>query len=121
MAAKLQKVFREDPTLMEAKSVVNMATMGGARALGLEREIGSLEAGKKADIIVIDLNQPHLVPLYNLYSHLVYAARGADVECVFINGELLVEGHLPTQADMEGICREVGNLKRSVLEFFKKG
>ncbi|MGA1874015.1 MAG: amidohydrolase family protein [bacterium] len=121
MAAKLQKVFRDDPTLMDAKSVVNMATMGGARALGLEREIGSLEAGKKADIIVVDLNQPHLVPLYNLYSHLVYAARGADVECVWVNGELLVEGRLPARADMEGICCEVENLKGSVLGFFNKG
>ncbi|MDP2268773.1 MAG: amidohydrolase, partial [Deltaproteobacteria bacterium] len=79
MTAKLHKVNSLDPTVMDAKTVLRMATCEGARALGLEKMVGSLTAGKKADLIIIDLNKPHLTPLYNEYSHLVYAANGADV------------------------------------------
>ena len=78
-AAKVHKVHRLDPTVMPAETVLEMATQGGARVLGMEAEIGSLEAGKKADVIVVDLNRPHLQPVYNVVSHLVYAATGADV------------------------------------------
>jgi 5-methylthioadenosine/S-adenosylhomocysteine deaminase len=119
MAAKLHKVFSGDPTVMDAKTVLEMATIGGAKAIGLESEIGSLEAGKKADLIVIDLNKPHLVPLYNIYSHLVYAARGSDVDSVWINGELLVQDRLPIAADMEKILSQADGLKNMVLGFLK--
>jgi len=119
MAAKLHKVFSGDPTVMGAKTVLEMATIGGAKALGLESEIGSLEPGKKADCIVIDLNKPHLVPLYNIYSHLVYAARGSDVDSVWINGEQLVQNRLPIAADMEKILSQADGLKDMVLGFLK--
>ena len=71
---------------------MRLATIGGARVLGLEGEIGSLEVGKKADLIFLDLDQPHLTPLYNIYSHLVYCARGADVSRVIVGGRTLMAG-----------------------------
>ena len=97
--AKLHKVYDEDPTHMEAKTVLEIATKNGARALGLGDTIGTLTAGKKADLIVVDFDKPHLTPVYNPYSHLVYAAKSTDVRDVLVNGELLVrEGRL-TKAD----------------------
>jgi 5-methylthioadenosine/S-adenosylhomocysteine deaminase len=90
-AAKLHKVHRLDPTAMPSQTVLEMATLGGARALGMEEEIGSLEAGKKADVIILELNRPHLQPMYNPVSHLVYSAAGADVRDVIIDGKLIME------------------------------
>ena len=90
-AAKLHKVARLDPTVMDAQTVVRMATINGAKALGLDHLTGSLEVGKKADIILIGLNKPHLTPIYSEYSHLAYAASGADVDSVIINGKVVME------------------------------
>ncbi|MBW6486435.1 MAG: amidohydrolase [Syntrophobacterales bacterium] len=90
-AAKLAKVASLDPTALPALDVIRMATCEGARALGLEHETGSLEVGKKADIIIIGLKEPHLTPLYNEYSQIVYAAAGADVDTVFINGKMVMQ------------------------------
>ena len=87
MAAKLHKLHTMDPTVMDAITVLRMATIEGAKALGLDHLIGSLEAGKKADIIIVDTNKPHLTPIYNPYSHLVYAARGNDVIHSMIRGQ----------------------------------
>jgi 5-methylthioadenosine/S-adenosylhomocysteine deaminase len=67
-----------------------MATCNGARALGLDSLVGTLEVGKKADLCIIDMNKPHLTPLYNEYSHLVYAVNGADVDTVLINGKVVM-------------------------------
>jgi 5-methylthioadenosine/S-adenosylhomocysteine deaminase len=90
-AAKLHKVNTLDPTVMDALSVLKMATINGARALGLQDVTGSLEVEKKADVIVIDTHKPHLTPMYNAISHLVYAARGNDVRHSIINGQLVME------------------------------
>jgi 5-methylthioadenosine/S-adenosylhomocysteine deaminase len=91
MAAKLHKIHTLDPTVMNALTALRMATIEGAKALGLGNTTGSLEVGKKADIIVLDTNKPHLIPLYSPYSHLVYAARGNDVSHSIINGQLVME------------------------------
>jgi len=91
MAAKLHKINSMDPTVMDAVTVLRMATIEGAKALGLGAITGSLEKGKKADIIIVDMDKPHLTPLYNPYSHLVYAARGNDVSHSIINGRLVME------------------------------
>jgi len=69
-AAKLHKVYRLDPTVMGAQTVVQLAVRGSSKVLGLENQVGCLEPGKKADIIGLDLDRPHLTPLYNIYSHL---------------------------------------------------
>src|SRR6185437_1514592 len=76
LAAKLQKITKLDPLALNAKAVVEMATIEGARALHMEKEIGSLEAGKKADFILISLDEPHAVPMYDIYAQLAYALKG---------------------------------------------
>jgi 5-methylthioadenosine/S-adenosylhomocysteine deaminase len=102
-AAKLHKVHLLDPTVMDARTVFRMATRGGARVLGLESRVGSLEAGKKADLLILNLDQPHLTPLYNIYSHLVYAARGADVTRVIINGRTVMKDRELVTLDLKEI------------------
>jgi 5-methylthioadenosine/S-adenosylhomocysteine deaminase len=106
-AAKLHKVYWGDPTLCSAVQVVAMASSGGASALGMRGELGSLEPGKKADIITIDLNQPHLTPIYEPCSHLVYAARGADVRDVIIDGRMVMRQRQLLDIDEEEIMGKV--------------
>jgi 5-methylthioadenosine/S-adenosylhomocysteine deaminase len=109
--AKLHKVINMDPTAMNAETTLHAATLGGAACLQAESDIGTLAVGKKADIIVLDLNQPHLTPLYNIPSHLVYAARGADVIHSIINGRLVMRNRQLLTLDEEAILarmREIG-------------
>ena len=89
--AKIHKVARMDPTAMSAAATLHAATLGGAKVLGAEKLIGSLEPGKKADCIVLDLDQPHLTPIYHPVSHLVYAARGSDVIHSVIGGRVVMK------------------------------
>jgi 5-methylthioadenosine/S-adenosylhomocysteine deaminase len=91
LAAKQQKVTRLDPTALNAQQAVEMATITGAKALGLDKEIGSLETGKRADMITISLDEPRATPLYNVYSQLVYALKGSDVRDVMVNGRMIVK------------------------------
>ncbi len=100
-AAKLHKVHRLDPTVLPAPVVVALATRGGARALGLEDRLGSLEVGKQADLIVVDGSQPHMVPLYNPFSHLTYVAGGADVRTAIVNGRIVMEDRRVLTFDVE--------------------
>jgi 5-methylthioadenosine/S-adenosylhomocysteine deaminase len=90
LAAKLQKITKMDPRALGAKSVVEMATIEGAKALHMEKQIGSLEAGKKADIILISLDEPNAVPMYDIYAQLAYALKGSDVESVVIGGRVVM-------------------------------
>ena len=90
LAAKLAKITKMDPLALNAKAVVEMATIDGARALHMEKEIGSLEAGKKADLIVINLDEPNAVPMYDVYAQLAYALKGSDVETVVIGGRVVM-------------------------------
>lgn len=92
LAAKLQKVITLDPRAVPAQAALEMATIGGARALGMEREIGSLETGKRADMITMRLDIPRAVPLYNVISQMVYALKGGDVRDVMIEGRVVVSG-----------------------------
>lgn len=91
IAAKLQKLVRMDPRALPAEQVVAMATINGARALHMEKEIGSLEVGKKADVILIRTDAPHATPMYNVYSQLVYALKASDVDSVIIGGRIVME------------------------------
>jgi 5-methylthioadenosine/S-adenosylhomocysteine deaminase len=90
LAAKLAKITKMDPLALNAKSVVEMATIDGARALHMEKEIGSLEAGKKADLILIGLDEPNAVPMYDIYAQVAYALKGSDVETVVIGGRVVM-------------------------------
>jgi 5-methylthioadenosine/S-adenosylhomocysteine deaminase len=89
-AAKLHKLTNMDPTALPAAQVLEMATVGGAKALNMIRDIGSLEKGKKADFILVETNAVHMQPLYNVYSQLVYDAKGADVRTSVINGKVVM-------------------------------
>ena len=102
-AAKLHKVHAMDPTAVDAVTVLRMATIEGARALGLQDITGSLEIGKKADVIVIDTHKPHLTPMYNATSHLVYAASGNDVTHSVINGKLVMEDRKLLTLDLDEV------------------
>ncbi|MBW2089973.1 MAG: amidohydrolase [Deltaproteobacteria bacterium] len=119
-AAKLHKVNTLDPTVMDALSVLKMATIQGAEVLGLQDVTGSLEVGKKADVIVIDTHKPHLTPMYNAASHLVYAARGNDVRHSIINGQPVMEDRKLLTLDIAEImsrARETSIRVRSWLSF----
>ncbi len=113
-AAKIHKVYSMDPTVMDAETTLYAATMGGAAALGMERMIGSLEVGKKADMIVLDLNQPHLVPLYNIPSHLVYVAQGSDVIHSFINGRQVMKNRQLTTIDEEDLLIRMAAMGKQI-------
>ncbi|HLL75825.1 MAG TPA: amidohydrolase [Pyrinomonadaceae bacterium] len=105
-AAKLHKLTANDPKVVSAVEALEMATIRGARALHLEREIGSLEEGKRADLIVVDFDAPHQTPSYNVYSHLVYATKASDVRHVVVEGRVLMRDRRLLTLDEAAIRRE---------------
>ena len=105
-AAKLHKLTSNDPKVVSALEALEMATVGGARALHLEREIGSLEEGKRADLIVVDFDALHQTPYYNVYSHLVYATKASDVRTVVIEGRVVMRDRRLLTLDEDAIKRE---------------
>jgi len=113
--AKLHKAQTLDPTSMDAVTVLKMATIEAARALGLDRRIGSLEAGKKADLIIIDTNKPHLTPMYSPVSHLVYAAMGSDVSTSIINGTVVMENGVLKTLDLEKVMDDVNRIAKEIM------
>jgi 5-methylthioadenosine/S-adenosylhomocysteine deaminase len=119
MAAKLHKAAKLDPTVMDAQTLVRMATIKGSRALGLDKVTGSLEAGKRADLIVIDPHKPHLTPLYNPYSHLVYSARGHDVKHSIIDGQLVMEDRRLYTLDVQAIIERSKEKSRKVRKWVR--
>ena len=90
LAAKLAKITKMNPLALNAKAVVEMATIDGARAMHMEKEIGSLEAGKKADLVMISLDEPNAVPMYDIYAQIAYSLKGSDVETVVIGGRVVM-------------------------------
>jgi 5-methylthioadenosine/S-adenosylhomocysteine deaminase len=112
--AKLHKARTLNPTVMDAETVLKMATRRSARVLGLESIAGSLEAGKKADLIIVDTDRPHLTPMYNPVSHMVYAARGSDVTTVIINGTIVMNDSHLTTLDLEDIIKDVNQIARKI-------
>jgi 5-methylthioadenosine/S-adenosylhomocysteine deaminase len=116
MAARLQKVFSGDPTALTAKRVVEMATIGGARVLGMADRIGSIAPGKEADIILVDMRKPHLTPLYRPFSHLVYAARGADVVTSIIGGRIVMKERRLLQIELTAVMEEVRRIADRIIE-----
>ncbi len=113
-AAKIHKVNCLDPTVMDAKTVVRMATIESARVLGLDQTTGSLEIGKKADLIVVDTQKPHMTPMYNIYSHLVYAAGGNDVSTVVINGRQVMQDSRLVSMDLEKVMADVNRIAETI-------
>ncbi|MGD9876719.1 amidohydrolase [Desulfococcus sp.] len=113
-AAKLHKVANLDPTVMDARTVLRMATIEGARALGLDGITGSLAPGKQADVIIVDTEKPHLQPMFQPTSHLVYAARGSDVAFVMIAGRVVMENGAVFTIDVDRAIREVNRIARGL-------
>jgi 5-methylthioadenosine/S-adenosylhomocysteine deaminase len=105
LAAVLQ-AMRRQPGILPARDVLAMATRAGARTLGLDEEIGSLEVGKRADVIVVDRDRPHLAPGPDPYSTLVYAVRGSDVRTTIVDGEVLVDDFAPVRVDRTQVAAE---------------
>ncbi|MBK9167810.1 MAG: amidohydrolase family protein [Bryobacterales bacterium] len=106
LAAKLQKVTRLDPEVLPAKVILEMATLGGARALGMDHGIGSLAQGKLADFIAVRLDAAHAVPLYDIHSQIVYALKGSDVNDVVIHGRWIVRDRRALTLDAAAILRQ---------------
>jgi 5-methylthioadenosine/S-adenosylhomocysteine deaminase len=117
-AAKIHKVHRLDPTTMAAETVVRMATCEGARVLGMDGFTGTLKPGMKADLILVDLKKPHLTPIYNEYSHLVYAVKGDDVKTSIINGRVVMKDgkilSLDEEEAMERVSRIAVRIRKSL-------
>jgi 5-methylthioadenosine/S-adenosylhomocysteine deaminase len=118
-AAKLQKIKKMDTTVLDAGTVLKMATIEGARALGIEKITGSIEVGKRADIIVVDINKPHLMPIYNPFSHLVYSAKGSDVIYSIINGRLVMAERRLLTIDLEYILDKANVMSGSIMKYRK--
>jgi 5-methylthioadenosine/S-adenosylhomocysteine deaminase len=115
-AALLHKGANKNPILMPAEQVLEMATIEGAKALSWENEIGSIEVGKKADLALIDFEKPHLFPLHNEISHLVYAVKASDVETVLIDGKIVMENRKLTTVNAEKVMGMVEKAKIHLLD-----
>jgi 5-methylthioadenosine/S-adenosylhomocysteine deaminase len=115
-AAKLHKVNFLDPTVMDARTVLKMATIDGAKAMGLDKDIGSIEAGKQADVIIVDTEKPHLVPMYNPVSHLIYTAQGSDVRDVIVAGKILVRDRNLLTIDLEDTLKSIGAIGNNIIK-----
>jgi 5-methylthioadenosine/S-adenosylhomocysteine deaminase len=113
LCAKLHKVKDRDPTALPAATVLKMATFGGARVLGLEKDIGGLEPGKKADVVLIDCKQSHLQPFYHP-DLLVYAANGGDVATVIIDGKLVMHDRKILTFDVDQAMTKVRELAENL-------
>ncbi len=114
LAAKLAKITKLDPLALNAKAVVEMATIDGARALHMEKEIGSLEPGKKADLIVISLDKPNAVPMYDIYAQIAYALKGSDVETVVIGGRIVMRDRKLLTVNEEDAMAKAREYKKSI-------
>ena len=114
-AAKLHKLTTGDPKVLPAEQAFAMATIGGARALHIDRITGSLEAGKRADIVIVDFDNLHQTPFYNVYSHLVYATKAADVRTVVINGRIVMLDRRLLTLNEPAIKRDANLYRRKII------
>src|SRR5580704_11884570 len=114
LAAKLAKISQMNPLALNAKAVVEMATIDGARALHMEKEIGSLEAGKKADLILISLDEPNAVPMYDVYAQVAYSLKGSDVETVVIGGTVVMRERKLLTVDEPAVLEKAREYGKSV-------
>jgi 5-methylthioadenosine/S-adenosylhomocysteine deaminase len=118
LAAKLAKISKMDPLALGAKDVVAMATIDGARAVHMDKEIGSLEAGKKADLLLISLNEPNAVPMYDIYAQIAYSLKGSDVDTVVIGGRVVMRDRKLLTVDEPAVlekARDYGNAVKKSL------
>ena len=119
-AAKLHKVFSGDPKVASAKEVFEMATIGGARALHMEEMIGSLETGKLADIVIVGFDSLNQTPMYNVYSHLVYATKAEDVETVIIDGKIVMKARRLLTLNESAIKIDANLIHQKIIDSLRK-
>lgn len=115
MAALLHKGFGADATAMPAPTVLKMATQGGADAIGLGQEVGSIEVGKRADLIQISLESPHMAPIYDVVSHLVYVVNSRDVVTSIVDGQVLMQDGQVLKLDADKV-RQAANAKAAEIK-----
>jgi 5-methylthioadenosine/S-adenosylhomocysteine deaminase len=116
MASGLQKLEHFDPAIIEAHAILQMATVNGAKILGIDNQVGRIEKGKKADIILINVNQPHLVPHHDMVSLLVYSAFGQDVDTTIVNGKILMKHRQLLTIDEEKVLYEAQRRAKRIVE-----
>jgi len=119
-AAKLHKISSGDPKTLSAEQAFMMATIGGARVLNLEKLIGSIEVGKRADIAIVDFDDLHQVPFYNVYSHLVYATKAHDVRTVIIDGRVVMLDRVLLTLNESAIKKDANTYRRRIIESLKQ-
>jgi Cytosine deaminase and related metal-dependent hydrolases len=115
-AAWLQKLDYGDPTKLPAEHALHMATAGSAKLLNIGHETGTLEIGKKADIILIDLRKPHLQPIHNLHSLLAYSANGSDVDTTIVNGKVLMQGRQLLTIDEDELFKQASIRSKRIVD-----
>jgi 5-methylthioadenosine/S-adenosylhomocysteine deaminase len=121
LSALLQKVDRMDPSVMPADRALELATIGGAKAIGLDKYIGSIEKGKKGDIVIVDLCKPRLTPVlygehFNVISHLMYSGHGCDVDTVIIDGRVVVENRKIKTVEEQKVIEKASEEARDLLD-----
>jgi 5-methylthioadenosine/S-adenosylhomocysteine deaminase len=114
----VQKALYSDPTVCNAKQMLEMATLGSARVLGMDHRIGSIEIGKDADILIANLDQIHLLPLYNIYSHIVYSMQSSDIQTLFINGKMVMHNRNLLTLDIQAIKDRIKPVSDAIKEQF---
>jgi 5-methylthioadenosine/S-adenosylhomocysteine deaminase len=114
--AKLHKVFSGDPKVISAEEALELATIRSAQALHLEKEIGSIETGKRADIVIVERDSLNQIPLYNIYSDLVYATKASDVQTVIINGRIVMRDRQLLTLDEAAIKESARSFRDRVLK-----
>src|SRR5437016_14496508 len=115
-ASFLAKHTTHDPTAVPARAALAMATIGGARALGMDREIGSLEAGKRADVIIVSTSSTRQTPMYDPVSHLVYVTRGDDVRATIVNGKVLMKNRQVVTLDRAAVIADAKRFAQTVRD-----
>jgi 5-methylthioadenosine/S-adenosylhomocysteine deaminase len=115
-AAKLHKVISKDPKVVTAEEAFEMATLRGARALHLEKEIGSIEKGKRADLAIVDLDDLNQTPSYNIYSDLVYATKASDVRTVIVEGRVIMRDRRLLTLNEEAIKADARRFRQRIIE-----
>jgi 5-methylthioadenosine/S-adenosylhomocysteine deaminase len=120
LASKLQKTYRVDPRALGAKGALEMATIEGARALHMEKEIGSLETGKKADFVILNLDVPNAVPMYDVYSQIVYALKASEVESVVVGGKTLLKDGKVLTVDQPAAMAKAKEYAKKVQDSLKQ-
>jgi len=119
-AARLHKLVSGDPKTLTAEQAFEMATSGGARCLDLDEITGSIELGKRADIAIVDLDSLHQTPMYNIYSHLVYATKASDVRTVIINGRIVMLDRALLTLNESAIKRDANAYRIKIINSLSK-